>query len=230
MARIVSFFLVTCAFLIITTRTFAGSELVQDTIIGIFSHETNEDGFYYKPEGIKIAEGSFTKEGAREAIVSFWDYTQSHADAPGELWLLTYNGSWAPKLRVDEADGFDFRLLDLNRDGVDEIFYSASTMHTGVTRQKYCFVTLKGDKVQKLYNEDSLEFDDFSSYKDAHSGEPHRHEIDFRDTDHDGDLEMIDTTINGAYVSGNLIEKVTKKTIYCPITNADGDIISLEPK
>jgi hypothetical protein len=66
--------------------------LSADNVREIFSTVKSTEGMgdyiAVDPDTVTLAEGSFTRPGASEAVVAFVDRNQPHVGLPGELWLL----------------------------------------------------------------------------------------------------------------------------------------------
>ena len=170
-------------------------EIVRDT----FSSMKNDDGNNYNASLKKMFEGPLTGTDAHDALVVITD-DQCHASGWTELWLLSFQGEWVQKLKLADTDEIDFEVMDINGDGVNEVFFNTWHMSTGAASMGYYLVSLEGGKSKELFeavgfNNEALWF--------LHAGEEtiHDHFIVFRDIDNDGVSEIIDSEIEIAFTA-----------------------------
>jgi len=169
----------------------SGSSLNENIIKKLFSSRINEDGFNYELDQIRWQEGPFTGHNAREAIVSFSDGSQCHASLFGEVWLLSYNNGWKIKGQLLESDFVNFEVVDLQKDGLSEVWLTAERVNQGYAVTYGCL--LAGSSQQKGSLKRVYEVDGFNYTGAGEEGEVFlTHNVKFKDVDGDGILELVD--------------------------------------
>jgi len=193
------FFLALCA-------PFARAEttLTADVVRAVFSAQINEEGNPYDldPASISFREGSFTRPGAREALVWFFDRNQSHAAGWAELWLMRDDGGWKSVMVIEQSDRMDARLIDAGGKGISAVFLTATHQATGGFVSSYwALVSLYGGTPSTLYSADGSDFAFWDMYKEFGQGQGIiLHQIGFRDVWGDSAMELIDTELSGTFV------------------------------
>jgi hypothetical protein len=176
---------------------------VKDIFSTVKSAEGEGDFFAVDPGTVTLAEGSFTRPGAAEAVVAFVDSNQPHVALPGELWLLGRGAKWAPVLMIDQSDEVTFTTADIAHDGMSEVLYTLERWLTGgilLTRQT--LVTLTDKKVTTIYSADGTSYAFHEVFKQFGDKDPIvGHEIRLEDVDGDGTVELIDTRTSGTFVN-----------------------------
>ena len=162
----------------------------------------NGESFAIDPETVTYSEGSFTRPGASEAVVSFVDENQPHAALYGELWLLSYDKKWTPVFMINQSDSITFETIDILNDGIYEVFYVAKRWITGgILLIGYSLTSWRGGEVKTIYNTSGTSYSYHDSWKMYGDEEPIiEHEIGFEDFDGDNIVELIDTELYGTYV------------------------------
>lgn len=144
---------------------------------------------------IRWERGSFTRAGASEAVVAFYDGNQCHACGWSEVWLLRYTHGWQATRRLADSDRVSFQVIDIEGDGKSEIWIETSDGNQGAFSSEGQLLTLEGDAISVMY---------INSGHDNRgagvAGEAVRaHAVEFRDLDHDGILEIVDTETREFY-------------------------------
>ncbi len=125
--------------------------LTPEAVAGIFSSVDNEEGQRFSPVSVTVLEGAFTAAGAREALISFTDTSQSDAAGIAEIWLMRFvDDDWEPIIKLAEADTAEFATTDLNGDGALEILTHTTSENRGyyvINRQLMHFVDGKPTKL-----------------------------------------------------------------------------------
>jgi len=176
---------------------------VRDLFSTVRSSETEGDYFAVDPETVTLAEGSFTRPGAAEAVVAFVDSNQPHVALPGELWLLGRGTKWAPILMIDQSDEVTFITADIAHDGMSEVLYTLKRWLTGgILLTRYTLATLTDKKVTAIYNADGTGYAFHEVWERFGDKDPIvDHEIRLEDVNGDGVVELIDTRMSGTFVN-----------------------------
>jgi hypothetical protein len=177
------------------------ADTVREILLSVKSAEGEGDFFAVNPDSVTIAEGSFTRPGAAEAIVAFVDDNQPHVALPGELWLLGYGSRWTPVLMIDQSDEVSFLTVDIARDGTSEVLYTLNRWLTGgILLVRHTLVSLKGGHDMTIYNVDGTGYAFHEVWKQFGDKDPIRdHEIRLEDVNGDGTVELIDTELSGTF-------------------------------
>jgi hypothetical protein len=203
----------------------APSGLTADTVREIFmsvrSAEGEGDFFAVNPDSVTVAEGSFTRPGAAEAVVAFVDDNQPHVGLPGELWLLGHGPRWAPILMIDQSDEVTFTTIDIARDGTSEVLYTLNRWLTGgILLVRHTLVSLKDGKDTAIYNADGTGYAFHEVWKQFGDKDPIRdHEIRLEDVNGDGTVELIDTELSGTFVHTGAGDDDGWEVRYSPVTS-----------
>ncbi len=193
-------------FLISLDCPAAPKGLTADTVREIFSTLRSAEGegdfFAVDPGTVTLAEGSFTRPGATEAVVAFIDRNQPHVALPGELWLVGYGTKWAPTLMIDQSDEVTFITLDIAHDGSSEVLYTLKRWLTGgILLVRHTLVSLAGGEIKTIYNADGTSYAFHEVWKQFGEKDPITdHEIRLEDVNGDGVVELIDTELSGTFV------------------------------
>lgn len=158
-------------------------------IRSLFKDRLNEDGFPYELKHVEWHEGSFRGEGAREALVSFYDGGQCHAAGYSELWLLRSEGGWRLDEKIADADTVEYELLDVEGDGKLEAWIRAGGGNQGYFTYLGQLVTFGPSSYSVLYSNAG---EDNTGAIVREGLILHSHEMGFWDIDGDGILEILD--------------------------------------
>lgn len=191
-----------------------GPPLTEKRVRELFLNKMNDDGQNYNLTDIKLVQGSFTKTGALEAVVSFYDHNQCHASGWTEVWLLKYENGWRLMRKLADSDSVVFKLVDLESDGRSEILITTSAGGQGYQGIEGELISVSENSVSTLYS-----FRGFDNTGALVEGEAQcLHNIEFKDVDNDGILELMDTEERKTFSSegGNYSQKssVTRKTTF----------------
>lgn len=185
-----------CCFAAAVAVTASFSSVAEDPcglnihVIGsLFEERLNEDGFPYELKHVEWHEGSFRGEGAREALVSFYDGRQCHAAGYSELWLLRYEGGWRLDEKIADADTVEYKLLDVEGDGLMEVWITAGGGNQGYFTYSGKLVTFSPSSYSILYSNTG---EDNTGAIVREGLILHSHEMGFWDIDGDGVLEVLD--------------------------------------
>lgn len=197
--------------------------LSADNVREIFSTVRNSEGegvfFAIDSNTVTLAEGSFTRPGATEAVVAFVDGNQPHVGLPGELWLLGYGTKWAPILMIDQSDEATFIIVDIARDGTSEVLYTLKRWLTGgILLKRQTLVSLRGTQVKTIYSADGTSYAFHEVWKQFRDKDPITdHEIHLEDVNGDGAVELIDTELSGTFVHTGAGDDDGWKIRYSPV-------------
>ena len=177
------------------------ADIVREVFLSVKSAEDEGDFFAVNPDSVTIAEGSFTRPGAAEALVAFVDGNQPHVALPGELWLLGYGSRWTPVLMIDQSDEVSFLTVDIARDGTSEVLYTLNRRLTGgILLVRHTLVSLKGGQDMTIYNVDGTGYAFHEVWSQFGDKDPIvDHEIRLVDVNGDGTVELIDTELSGTF-------------------------------
>jgi len=229
-----------CVFLLLSMMPAAAREesLTEEAIREAFASWEDETGEFAVTNPVEMAweVGSFTGPDAVEAVVSFVDYDQAHYALPGELWLLEKDETFTPLMMIDQSDEITFQAIDVNNDGVDEVFYRATRSVTGGLRFTHeSLVSLLGGEVRVLYNADGSDYWFYNEMMYSEDEPMIDHEITLEDIDGDGILELSDTEMVGEFEYTGVGEDgyelqytPAKTTVYRFITDEGNNIVSIE--
>ena len=169
----------------------------KDQVIEVFGHMKNEDGFSFSIQDIDVIPGSFTAKGEQEAIVLFFDENQCHAAGWAEVWLLGYRKykagkGWIPISKIIEGDWVSAKAVDIDHDGVKEVFVQTGGGNQGYFEDGYLLISLKGGKSRTL-----LELTGLNYLGGIFPQETLlvQHNVHFADVSGDSVLEAIDTLV-----------------------------------
>ncbi len=178
------------------------ADAVREIFSTVRSSEGQGDFFAVEPNTVTLAEGSFTRPGAAEAVVAFVDGNQPHVGLPGELWLLSHGTKWAPILMIDQSDEATFITADIARDGTSEVLYTLNRWLTGgILLKRQTLVSLSGTEIKAIYNADGTGYAFHEVWKQFGDKDPITdHEIRLEDVNGDGVVELIDTELSGTFV------------------------------
>jgi len=159
----------------------------------LFEGLQNDDSRPYALHVIDWTMGSYTASDVQEALVSVHDGNQCHAARMGELWLLRFEEGWQLVSKIDESDGVYYDTVDIDGDGVDEIWIERIWGNQG-------YEHIEGEVI-RLYGEKRVVLHTYAGhdYRGAGVGDDNdrltvRHDLEFFDQDGDGILELRDTT------------------------------------
>ncbi|MDY0296014.1 MAG: hypothetical protein RB296_01740 [Acidobacteriota bacterium] len=155
--------------------------------------------------------GSFTEQGGLDAILKVEDRdNMSHADGWNKLFLLRYLQGWGLVEELEADDSIDFKVLDLQNDGILEVWVESSHMSMGYLSSGAKLLSLAGGKVSVLYENSGF---DPSGAIENDAYEIDSHEVSFRDIDGDGISEILDRHVTGEYQNRDFTaSEVSKKT------------------
>lgn len=178
------------------TNYLQQTHLNKKSILNLFKCVLNEDKRSYELKYIKWQEGAFTDKDAHDAVVSFFDGNQCHADGYSEIWLLRFVDGWKIDRKLADSDGGSFKPVDINKDGKMEIWI------TGEGGNQGCF-TLIGELISLdawgthiLYSNKGL---DCVGAQIEGKETLCSHQVEFKDVDNDGILEIIDLEVRKAF-------------------------------
>jgi|GEM_PF-3254579 len=197
------------------------AETVREAFLSVKSGEGEGDFFAVNPGSVVIAEGSFTRPGASEAVVSFIDDNQPHVALPGELWLIGHGIKWTPTLMIDQSDEVSFLTIDIARDGTSEVLYTLKRWLTGgILLVRHTLVSLRGGEVKTIYNVDGTGYAFHEVWERFGKEDPITdHEIRLEDVNGDGIVELIDTELSGTFVNTGAGEDDGWEARYTPVTS-----------
>lgn len=178
------------------------ADIVREVFLSVKSADGQGDVFAVNPDTVTVAEGSFTRPGASEAVVAFVDDNQPHVALPGEIWLLGYGSKWTPILMIDQSDEASFLTVDIAHDGTSEVLYTLKRWLTGgILLVRHGLVSLKGGNDRAIYSVDGTGYAFYEVWKEFGDQDPIRdHELRLEDINGDGTVELIDTELSGAFV------------------------------
>jgi len=159
----------------------------------LFEDLQNDD---YRPYALHVigwSIGSYTASGVQEALVSVHDGNQCHAARMGELWLLRFEEGWQLGSKIDESDGVYYDSVDVDGDGVDEIWIERIWGNQGYEHIEGEVIRLQDEKRVVLYTYTGHDYRG-AGVSDDNDQLMVRHDLEFFDQDGDGLLEMRDTT------------------------------------
>jgi hypothetical protein len=197
------------------------ADAVREIFLSVKSAEGEGDFFAVNPDTVTLAEGSFTRPGASEAVVAFVDNNQPHVGLPGELWLLGYTSRWTPILMIDQSDEATFMTIDIAHDGTSEVLYTLNRWLTGgILLVRHTLVTLKGGQDKAIYNVDGTSYAFHEVWKQFGDKDPIRdHEIRLEDVNGDGTVELIDTELSGTFEHTGAGDDDGWEIRYTPVTS-----------
>jgi hypothetical protein len=179
--------------------------LNEAVIKNLFANKLNDSG--QKPElgNIKIVQGRFIDDKSICALVSFHDGSESHAAGWGKLWLLTYDNGWKLKRKIRDADNIKFKMVNIDKKIRPAVWIELGWINMGGLRDRGILLLVGTNNDVKLF-----EYEGYNScgtgLKDSDFEE---HQIEFKDMDGDGSLEIIDMEKRGKCNRKNY-EKVSK--------------------
>lgn len=205
----------------------------------IFSNMKNEADYTYDAGVMNFERGSFTKKGANEAIVIFYDKNQPNATGYIEVWIMIYDEAWIPFKKIGDSNDTKYKLIDVNNDSISEIYIWEQNLGHGCCGIWDSVLSLKGGKLNKIYSEKGFDYGASSSplwcFNDENKDDytyPLKKElielnkIHFEDRDKDGLTEMIVNKTKEFYVfsderSWEYDSKETETIIYDFLDNGD---------
>ena len=182
------------------------------TIKTLFESNFNEDNNIYDLADIKWQEGSFSKKDIVEALVSFYDNNQCHAAGYSELWLLRFENGWQIVRKIEDTDWVSFKVLDIEGDGKSEVWITGGGGNQGYFGSFGKLLVLDINSTMTLYTNSGFDYTGAGEEGEALC----MHEMDFRDIDNDGILEIIDLekkktyTWTGPKFNSNYVETSSK--------------------
>jgi hypothetical protein len=172
-----------------------GDRIDEHVIVEVFANALNENGSNYSLSEIEWEKGAFTRIDALEALVSFYDVSQSHAVGWSETWLMSFEDAWKINRKLGEGDKVSFERVDIEDDGRWEVWLTMSSMFQGAAQTESQLISLRPDASSILYVSSGI--DDTGA---GMEGEAMRQHItEFRDIDQDGVLEILDLEKRKSY-------------------------------
>jgi len=169
---------------------YSEDSLDEDTVQSLFSKYRKQR---MDLKNIRLALGSFRQKNAREAVVSFQDMSQSHADGWGEVWFLVYKNGWNIDRKLVDGDESEFQMIDIENDGISELWTRSFRIFQGGKGEEAQLISINHRGNKTLYQERWS--DDYGT------GKPGSircsHDFDFCDIDNDGIYEIIDVERKG---------------------------------
>jgi hypothetical protein len=198
------------------------ADIVREVFLSVKSADGEGDVFAVNADTVAVAEGSFTRPGATEAVVAFVDANQPHVALPGEIWLLGNGSKWAPILMIDQSDEASFLTVDIAHDGTAEVLYTLKRWLTGgILLVRHSLVTLKGGNDRALYTVDGTSYAFYEVWKEFGEQDPIRdHELRLEDVNGDGTVELIDTELSGEFVHTGAGDDGGWEIRYTPVATA----------
>jgi len=179
-------------------------------------HE-NKNGTYYKNIGdIDWTRGSFTEQGAEEALVTFYDHNQPHVHGWSEMWMLAYDTGWKIYTKLADSGDISFRKVDLEEDGKSEVYVTSRASNQGYVTERGRLIYFGKDGAFVIYENEG--FDEKGTGKDFPKSRTH--DVEFRDLDGDGISEIIDKEKHETFSLGkdgveyNTVRKKSETNIY----------------
>lgn len=212
----------------------AKKNLDNNIIKNLLIQNAAKEGKECKPININHELGSFTGKTAFEAIISFSDQVQCHAEGFQEIWLLDYDKNWRIREKILDCDDVTFKLVDIEDDGRDELWLTCTHCAQGCRYYGY-LVSLNVNSIDTLYSNYGHNWG-LQNYEIGECVECSS-KVEFWDVNNDKILEILETqyrTIleskkeNGPFLDPSkcTTSSVTIKSVYKKINNKFGLISS----
>lgn len=181
--------------------------LNNNIIINLFSHKNNEAKSDYKLSNIKFKQGDFTKPGSFDAIISFDDQNQPHATGYYEVWLLSYENGWKIKKKLFDWDVGNFEIINIHDHDRPKIWIEGSGGNHGYFKLAGKLISLANGHEEILFL--TKGYNNTGAY-----GESDVFNIQFKDIDGEGLVEIIETRVKEKYDQVKQENVITSKDEY----------------
>lgn len=155
-----------------------------------------QQGGYEYHEGLVIdfSEGSFSSIGATEAIVRVGDHWLSHAAGWSRIFYLRFEKNWKIELMLTVGDYSDYKIVDVDVDGVSEVWITRGGGNQGYFYNEGELVSLTGGEKKVLYTNDGFDYRGAMADKDGITA--HINITSFEDVDLVEGLEIVNVEID----------------------------------
>ena len=159
------------------------------TIKNLFNKLAKEEERECKLGEIRSETGSFTSRISHEAIVSFEDYTQCHADGFQEIWLLRFQKDWKIHGKILDCDNVWFDVVDIESDNCNEVWIRCMNCFQGCRYYGY-LLSLKLESIDTLFSNSGHNWG--MGYYEVGDCAECSSVVDFEDVNNDNILEIIE--------------------------------------
>ena len=160
------------------------------TIKNLFNKLAKEEERECKLGEIRSQTGSFTSRISHEAIVSFEDYTQCHAEGFQEIWLLRFQKEWKIYGKIMDCDNVSFEIVNIENDGRNELWMTCMNCAQGCIYRGN-LVSLNLDSIDTLFSNSGHNWG--MGYYEVGDCAECSSNVEFADIDNDGILEILET-------------------------------------